>query len=244
MNPDEPIGRIDVHSHLLPGIDDGCPTLEDSLACAAALVEAGYTHSVCTPHVWPSLPSNNPQIIPHRVGELQRVLDERGIALRLIPGGEMNLTEKTEHLDANEIVTYAMAGRYVLIDLWAQQLPAHFPRAIRRLQGLGLKVVLAHPERMRAVQENPGLADRFAEMGLLLQGNLQCLGDPPDTFTRRVAELFLEDDRYFMLGSDLHNFKSLPIRLKGLKRAIEAAGEQKVLTLTRENPLEAVGGRQ
>src|SRR4051794_15107533 len=58
-------GRIDVHSHLLPGVDDGCASIEDSIACAARMVAAGYTHSFCTPHVWPDLPHNNAGTIPH-----------------------------------------------------------------------------------------------------------------------------------------------------------------------------------
>lgn len=233
---DHGFGRIDVHSHLLPGIDDGCPTLDESLACARKLVDAGYTHSFCTPHVWPSLPDNNAGVIPERVSRLRAALDEANIPLRLLPGGELNLTEKTARLELDDVVTYAMHRRHVLIDLWADRLPLYFEKAIRHLQSLGLTVVLAHPERMRAVQENPALADTFAEMGLLLQGNLQCLGDPPESFTRRVAERYLREGRYFMLGSDLHNLNGLSIRLKGLARAIEAVGEEVVWTLTRDNP--------
>jgi hypothetical protein len=89
---------------------------------------------------------------------------------------------------------------------------------------------------MRAVQLKPALADYFSGLGLLLQCNLQCLGDPPDASTRQVAERYLQEDRYFMLGSDLHNLKSLPIRLNGLRRAIELMGEEKIWRLTRDNP--------
>jgi len=229
-------GRIDVHSHLLPGIDDGCPTLDESLACARKLVEAGYTHSFCTPHIWPSLPSNIPPVITERVLALQRELDVHHIPLRLLPGGELNMTPATASLDYEDIVTYGMHRTHLLIDLWAEKLPPFFDDAVRHLQSFGVKVILAHPERMRAVQESPMLADHFAELGLLLQCNLQCLGDPPHTATRRVAEQYLSEDRYFMVGSDLHNLVSLPVRMKGLQRAIEAVGEEKVWTLTRDNP--------
>jgi len=85
---------------------------------------------------------------------------------------------------------------------------------VQKIHGRGAMVILAHPERMRAVQADPSLADYFQELGLLLQGNLQCFGDPPHAETRRVAEQFLREKRYFMLGSDLHNLKSLPIRVQ------------------------------
>jgi protein-tyrosine phosphatase len=229
-------GRIDVHSHLLPAVDDGCQTVEDSLACARMLVEAGYTHSFCTPHIWPNLPNNIGPVIAENVARLQRTLDEHHIPLRLFPGGELNMTDATASLEFEEVMTYGRHQTHMLIDLWAEKLPPFFEPAVRHLQSLGLKVILAHPERMRAVQDDPAVADYFAEIGLLLQCNLQCLGDPPHASTRQVAEQYLSEDRYFMLGSDLHNSVSMPLRLKGLKRAIEAVGEEKVWELTRDNP--------
>jgi protein-tyrosine phosphatase len=234
--PIKGIGRIDVHSHLIPGVDDGCQTLDESLECARLLVNEGYTHSFCTPHVWPSLPLNTPANIRRMVADLQIALEHAHIPLRVLPGGEINLREDTLHTAPESLVTYDMAGRFVLIDLWAEKLPAFFAPNVRWLQSRGAKVILAHPERMRAVQVNPGLADTFAELGLLLQGNLQCFGDPIHAETRRVAEQYLRDGRYFMLGTDLHNLRSLPIRVAGLYRVIEVIGEDGAWTLTSKNP--------
>jgi tyrosine-protein phosphatase YwqE len=231
-------GRIDVHSHLLPAVDDGCATLEESLDCARQMVQAGYTHSFCTPHIWPSLPGNFSGAITHRVAELQRELDEHAIPLRLFRGGEMNMTPATSALPFEDIVTYGFQRTHLLIDLWANKLPVFFEPCIRHLQSFGVKVILAHPERMRAVQDDHGLGNYFADLGILLQCNLQCLGDAPHADTRIVAEKWLEEDRYFLIGSDLHNLASLPVRLRGLERAIEVVGEEKVWTLTRENPKE------
>jgi protein-tyrosine phosphatase len=230
------VGRVDVHSHVLPGVDDGCASLEESLECARVLVGEGYTHSFCTPHVWPSLPHNTPVNIRRMVAEFQIALDDAQIPLRVFPGGEMNLREDTLDTAPQSLVSYDMAGRYVLIDLWAETLPDFFEPNVRWIQSRGATVMLAHPERMRAVQLDPSLADYFAELGLLLQGNLQCFGDPPQAQTRQVAERYLSEGRYSMLGSDLHNLKSLPIRVAGLRRAIEVAGEEEVWQLTSINP--------
>ncbi|HET6246881.1 MAG TPA: CpsB/CapC family capsule biosynthesis tyrosine phosphatase [Tepidisphaeraceae bacterium] len=229
-------GRIDVHSHLLPNVDDGCASLFDSLACARMMVDAGYSHSFCTPHIWPSLPANTPANIPGGVADLQRAMDDNHIPLTLIPGGELNMTDATARLARDEIVTYGMRQTHVLIDLWAESLPAFFEKSVRHLQSFGLTVILAHPERMRAVQQKPELADYFAKLGLLLQCNLQCLGDPPHASTRQVAERYLQEHRYFMFGSDLHNLASLPLRLRGLERGIELVGEEKAWEMTRDNP--------
>jgi protein-tyrosine phosphatase len=229
-------GRIDVHSHLLPGVDDGCKTIGESIACARELVAAGYTHAFCTPHVWPSYDNVTRHNVPVWTRALQEKLDEEAVPLKVMPGGELNLHEGVRKLADEYLITYGMAGRYVLADMWASELPEFFAPTIRFLQSRGCTVVLAHPERMRAVQDRPELADVFAEMGMLLQGNLQCFGDQPDSHTRRVAEQYLMEGRYFMLGSDAHNPQSMGIRMNGLRNAIELAGEETIATLTIENP--------
>lgn len=199
------------------------------------MVSAGYTHVFCTPHIWPNLPLNNLQQIPLRVAELQSALDEHQIPLKLLSGGENNL-RPTFMSETQQLVTYAMRGRYVLADMWADELPEFFEPTMRWLQSQRSTVILAHPERMRAVQDHPALADRFADMGVLLQGNLECFSDPPDAPTRRTAEQYLAEGRYFVIGSDLHVPKTLPKRLAGLDRIRELAGEKTLDRLTMENP--------
>ena len=228
-------GRIDVHSHLLPGVDDGCASLEESLQCARRMVSAGYTHTFCTPHYWPNL-STSVATVAQWTTDLQAALDAAGIPLRLIPGAEINLRPGISDIPPAEIITYGLAGKHMLIDLWADVLPGHFEPQVKWFQSLGMTVILAHPERMKAVQTEPQLADYFEELGVLLQGNLQCFSDEPGDATRVTVERYLKEDRYFLLGSDLHNYRTLGVRLNGLQRAIELAGEEKVNRLTRQNP--------
>ena len=229
-------GRIDVHSHLLPGLDDGCRNVQESIACARLMVEAGYTHSFCTPHIWPTLPKNTVADIPKYTAQLQAALVEAGIPLRLIPGGEINLRADTPWTQLEALVSFGMARKFALIDLWCDKLPPFFEPGVKWFQAHGIKVILAHPERMEAVQRDPGLADYFEEIGLLLQGNLQCFSDPTGEPRRRVVERYLLEGRYFLLGSDLHNLATLPCRLDGLKRAIDLVGDEAINRLTVENP--------
>jgi len=230
-------GRIDVHSHLLPGVDDGCQTLEDSLRCARALVAAGYSHCFCTPHIWPSFPKQSVATITQWVADLQAELDRKGIALRLFPGGEIGLrADLNAKLPPDRLLTFGLANRYCLVDIWADTLPEFFAPTVKWLQGKGLTVILAHPERMKAVQDQPELMDCFADLGLLLQGNLQCLGEDPSEIRRQLAERFLTQGKYFLLGSDLHNFPTLQERLDGLSNAIQLVGEKVVDQLTKINP--------
>lgn len=171
-----------------------------------------------------------------RVASLQRAFDEAAVPLTLYPGGELNLRPDFSGTPAEELATFNLAGRYIMFDLWADRIPAYFEPSVKWLQSLGFTVILAHPERMRAVQLDPGLANYFADLGLLLQGNLQCLGDPPRAVTRQIIERYLVENRYFLLGMDLHNHASMPIRLAGLSRALELLGNDQVDQLTIANP--------
>lgn len=232
----EIMGRIDVHSHLLPGVDDGCKTIAESVQCARMLVDAEYSYCFCTPHIWPSDLRATRATVRQWTQELQSELDAAGVKLRVMPGSELNLYKDVTTMPAERIISAALAEKYILVDMWAEKLPEWFESVIRWLQEMKLTVILAHPERMRAVQDEPELCERFTEMGVLLQGNLSCFSDRPDADTRRVAVQYLQDDRYFLLGSDTHDATGLKKRLTGLINAIELAGEERVDQLTKENP--------
>lgn len=231
------IGRIDVHSHLLPGIDDGCANLEQSLTCAQALVRVGYTHAFCTPHIWRNLPWNTAETVGQRAAELQAHLDMMHVPLRIMPGGELSLRPEVLDTPPEQIVTYGLAKKFCLFDLWADELPDFFEPCVRYLQSQGLTAILAHPERMEAVQKDPSnLIAYFQGLGLLLQGNLQCFADADDSPTRQLVERFLLEGRYTFLATDTHKPDSLPARLQGLRRATEVAGRNTIARLTMENP--------
>jgi tyrosine-protein phosphatase YwqE len=147
----------------------------------------------------------------------------------------LNLYVGVEKTPADEVVPLGL-GQYMLVDMWVDQLPDFFEPTIRWLQGMGLTVIMAHPERMRMVQDQPEVLDYFQSLGILLQGNLQCFTDKPEALTRQCAERFLVEGKYFLLGSDSHNPGHMDRRIRGLERAIELAGEAKVDELTKTNP--------
>ncbi len=235
------IGRIDVHSHLLPGIDDGCRDVAESIACASKMVEAGYTHSFCTPHIWPNLDNSVASIAP-RVARLQAELDKAGVPLKLLPGGEMHISNTFCETDPDLLVTYNNARKYAIFDFWTERLPSYFEGCLRHIRAAGIQPILAHPERIDAIQNDPDKVIEFLQAGLMIQCNLECLGDPHRGRRTELAEQWLREDRYFMLGSDLHRIETLPVRLRGLERAIEIVGEDKVWELTHVNPLRLVEG--
>ena len=202
---------------------------------ARRMVQAGYSHLTCSPHIWPDH-VYEPKFIVARVAMLQSVMDAASVGVTLIAGGELNLTTlDLFSLDDDEIPTYGMRGQHVLFDFWAGELPDDYWLRVDRLRAAGATPVQAHPERIAAFQDHPELLDELAERGVLLQGNLQCFSDKAGTRTRTCAERWLTEGRYFVLGSDLHRLDTLKIRLDGLKRAIEVAGDEAVDRLTINN---------
>lgn len=238
--PEQPgIGRFDVHAHLLPGVDDGCPSVDESLACARLMVDAGYRMAFCTPHIWPGFPENTWPNVRRWTRELQHAVEEAGLPLRLYPGGEINIQATLPAIlgwQKEDVPTYGEGGQYVLVDFWCDRLPGEFEAGVRHLKSLGLTVIQAHPERIECFHREPSLVDRLGDMGVLFQGNLQCFTDPPDLPTRQLAEQYLAEGRYFLLGTDCHRLDTLRTRLDGLSAAVRIAGEARVRELTARNP--------
>lgn len=238
-------GRFDVHAHLLPGVDDGCPSVDESVTCARHLVDSGYRHVFCTPHVWPGFPENTWANIRRWTADLQARFEAAGLPVQLFPGGEINIQAMWPALarwDRSEIPTFGADGNHVLMDFWADRLPPEFEPAVRHFQSLGLTVVVAHPERIGAFQEDPTLAQRLAEMGVVFQGNLQCFAEAPDAPARRLVERFAAEGRYFLLATDLHRLETLRPRLDGLRAAIDLLGYEAVDELTIHNPWRLLPG--
>jgi protein-tyrosine phosphatase len=236
-------GLIDVHAHLVVGVDDGCQTIEDSVACAREFASAGYTHLCCTPHIWPQFPGNVRGEILRRTRELEGIYREAGLDLTLIAGGEINLESNwpaIREMKREEIVTYGMAGKYVLFDFWAEEFPDYLVPGIEYLQGLGFTLVMAHPERLKVFQRDVSLLERLEKMGVLLQCNSWCLVDKPGPILD-LSKRLLRERRYFMMGTDTHNFKGLAQRLAGVERAREMVGEGYVRELTVVNPGKVIG---
>lgn len=236
-----PRGRIDTHGHLLPNIDDGSRGYKESIAIARTMADAGYAVLACTPHIWPHQ-THTPAFIRDRVQTLQGLIDGADIALKLVPGGELNLVDLDVFaLEDDEIVTYGLLGKHVLFDFWDDEFPHDYWDRVKRLQDAGLTCIQAHPERIAAFQLKPALLDELAARGVLLQCNLQCLNPLAGSLANRRCVEWLRAGRYFMFGSDLHRIDSMDVRLDGLKRAIDLLGDPVVDRMTITNPAVALG---
>ena len=230
--------RIDVHNHFLPAVDDGCKTPLESITCLRAFWHRGYTKFFVTPHTGAmEFGDIQPAQVVSHLEMLRKFLVADGIAVQLRPGGELRLSPRILSLpDTSRIPTFGLNTPYVLVDLWEPDWPWWADECVDWLQAHGLTVILAHPERMDCLRLNPDFIDALADRDLLFQGNLGPLGGSEGEDGRGLAERYLLEHRYFMLGSDCHRPDHLPSRLGGLRRAVDLVGQEKVDELTITNP--------
>ena len=252
-NPaDAAVGLVDLHCHLLPGVDDGCRTVAESLEVARRLVAFGYTHSVCTPHVQPEFPHNNVRETPAAVAKLQAEYDKAGVKLTILPGGENRLSPATADTPPDELVLLnagrGRGGRFFLFDTWEKEWPDYLGKTVGRLLYAEVTPVMAHPERCAFVCADPcEAADQLADMGVLLQLNCYLLAGAAaakkgmfSADMLRCAERLIEFDHYSFLATDTHRPDGVDERLEGLKQARELLGEEDFDRLARRNPMQVL----
>ena len=239
--PEASHGRIDTHTHLLPSVDDGCTSVADSMRLARMLIDAGYTHAFCTPHIWPSLPVNNIATIPAPVIQLQSHLDENRIPLRLLCGGELTST-RYGLKSADGHASRSSPSRWPANTCSSTSGPSAWTTAAMRCTRARASEVdgtHADPRRSRAImalQDDPDEINALRDAGVLLQMNLWCLTEPRDSPIYRTATTLLKDGKYFMFGTDCHNPESLPRSIEGLAIATELVGEENVRKMTIDHP--------
>ena len=234
-------GRIDIHSHLLPGIDDGCVDLEESMACIKRLKERGFAGSICTPHVWTNLyPQNIPQHIQAHTAKLQQELADRSIEYQLWSGGEVRLFEGAIEWFENHGVPTLANSRCVLTDYWNLKWPKWAKRIYEWLLEEGYQPILAHPERMPCAGEMGEALAELLAMGIWLQGNSNCMtGEEGHTADHMVRGL-LQKQQYKFIALDIHRLETLETRLEGLDLIEMEFGSQTLDHLTTYAPRELI----
>lgn len=233
---------IDLHCHLLHGVDDGPATEEQSLALARAAVEMGTTTIVATPHVNWQYPDNTAASIAVAATRMQSALDRAGIPLRVLTGAEVAPTWAAD-LHDDELRALRLGGRHgthLLLECPLSPSVAGFDAVIAHLRSRGHQIVLAHPERCPAFQRDPDAYARLVSDGMLGQVTASALvgrfGRPP----RELAIRLLRDGLATVVASDAHSVVGRP---PSMRAELEAAGfGAQASWLTRDVPGALVAG--
>lgn len=225
---------FDVHCHLLPGLDDGPRSVEDSIALANALIADGITHVVATPHVFPGRYNNTADAICEATDVLARLFRVRSIPLKLGWAGEVRMcVESLSLLKRGEVPVFeGNNGRFVLIEMPDGGIPIGAAEFLMEFIVLGITPVIAHPERNRSVLHRPECMRPFVNMGCRLQ---LTAGSVLGMFGRRAqmaALRLLDDDQVFVIASDAHNLGSRrPVMAQASRALTRRYGENRVQQL-------------
>ena len=200
----------DMHSHLLPGLDDGAKTVEQSVALLRELRALGYRKLVMTPHIMGDFYKNTPEGIRAALATMQSAAAEAGLTdVELHCAAEYYLDEWfSQRLDrGDELLTFGGDRRYLLFETSYINEPFNLAETVFRLQSMGYQPVLAHPERYTYFYGRFDDLKKVRENGVLLQLNLNSLAGYYSSSAKRVAEKLIDAGMIDMVGTDAHNVK-------------------------------------
>lgn len=203
--PDIPI-TVDMHSHLLPGIDDGAQDLNESLDLIRGMQALGYRKLVTTPHVMGDFYKNDPATIKDALGCLQKAVQEEGLDVELEAAGEYYLDEWfADKLENGDLLTFG--DGYLLVETSFMNRPAQLLETFFQMGVKGYKPVFAHPERYIYLYEDFQKYEEIYEKGVYFQINLNSLQGYYSPEARKAAEKLIDKGMVDFVGSDVHRMK-------------------------------------
>ena len=204
---------VDLHHHLLPGLDDGSPDLETSLAMARIAAEDGISHVVATPHA-NNVYNFDPAEIARRVDALRSALAAEAIPLTVASGCDFHLSyDNMQDAIANPKKYTLNGGDYLLVELPDYGLSPHLDEAFYELGLAGMRPILTHPERNPTLQRDPKRLADWMRIGLLTQITTSSVLGKMGRSAEKMAHTMLADRWVHFLATDAHNTKSRPPRM-------------------------------
>ncbi|MDH5366044.1 MAG: capsular biosynthesis protein [Cyclobacteriaceae bacterium] len=201
----------DLHSHLLPGIDDGVDKISQSIEIIKRFQDLGYKKLVTTPHIMQGFYNNTPEIINNKLEQLQEELKNQNLQVEIEAAAEYYLDEYFLSLinDKSEILTFG--NNYVLFETGFMNEPINLKEIIFKLKSNGYNPVMAHPERYGYLTQNLELIEDLIDRGVFMQLNINSLSGYYSKDIRKMAEKLIDKKYVHFLGSDCHHIQHLKV---------------------------------
>ncbi len=198
----------DVHSHFIPGIDDGAKTIEDSVTMIAEMQKLGYKKVITTPHIMSDYYRNTPEIILTGLDSVNSALKEHNIEIATAAAAEYYIDFDFERkLDEEKLLTFG--NNHLLFEISYMNPPDNLYHVIFKMQTMGYKPVLAHPERYNFWHTDFEKYESFLDKGVGLQMNINSLTGYYSIATKKIAERMIEKNMITFLGTDCHHIGHL-----------------------------------
>jgi protein-tyrosine phosphatase len=235
---------VDVHHHLLFGLDDGSPDLETSVAMARAAVADGITHVVATPHA-SSRYSFDPELVAERMTTLREELAAQAVELTVGQGCDFHLSYDNVQDAFQHPRKYTInAHEYLLIELHDYAVSPNLGETLYELRMAGMTPILTHPERNPMLQRDPDRMMDWMRNGLLVQVTASSVLGEMGRAAERMAHKLLEDRWVHFLATDAHNVTHRPPQMAAARDWVaKRHGAAYAERITQENPLAVFEGR-
>lgn len=231
---------VDIHSHVLPGVDDGAATLDDSIAMLTMAAEAGTTDIAATSHSNTEFTWNAP-LIEERLAGVQKAMDGR---IRVHYGCELHLTFDNVNDAIQNPTKYTIAHKnWLLIEFSDLIIFQNAGQILEKLRGAGMNLVIAHPERNQILLHRPETVEKWVEDGAFLQLTAQSLLGTFGSETRKFGERLIEKGMGHIVASDAHDTNYRVPKLDEAHQWLaDKYGEDFAHLVTTDNPMAAITG--
>lgn len=200
----------DIHSHLIPGIDDGAQNMEETIAMMREYAAMGFKKVITTPHIMSDTYRNTPEIILGGLEKVRAELKIQGIDIEMEAAAEYYLDDVFEELLAkDEILTFG--NDHLLFELPFVGEPANLGRATFEMQLKGYRPILAHPERYSYWHQDFGKYETMIDKGVLLQLNINSLAGHYGPEVKKIAERLVNEGMISLIGTDCHRIEHLHV---------------------------------
>lgn len=228
---------IDLHCHMLPGIDDGAPDLKTALAMARIAVADGIRVVACTPHIYPGLYDNDAAGIRRALADFRVALAEAGIDLTLVEGADTHLApELVQSLKAGRVPTLA-GSRYFLLEPPHHVAPPRLEEQVFALLAHGYVPVITHPERLSWIESHYAIFPRMAKAGAWLQLTAGAITGHFGKRPRYWSQKLMDEGLVHLIASDAHSTgRRAPVISEAREYAARQLGEAESWALVRDRP--------
>lgn len=228
---------VDIHSHLLPSVDDGAKDIDDSLELARLAVSEGVKKLILTPHHYNNQYVNHKEDVIEATEALQKKYDRAGIPLEVFPAQEIRIQEDLVDniLYKNDYLSLDARGKYYLIEMPTKTVPDYALDVAREMIDNGMIPVIAHPERNHAFAKNIRLLYQFIEMGCLGQLTSHSYIGFYGEKLRQISQEMIEHNLVHVIASDAHNLKNRPFNLKVAYKTLADDYDVKLVKYMQQN---------
>lgn len=230
---------IDVHSHLIPHIDDGVKSFEEAKNTLKKLENLGFEKVIITPHYIRGTSYNKNNLEKYQLLlKLKEIIKQENINIELYLGNEIFLDENILNDLKNGNSCSLNSSKYVLIEIPRNDKILQLDEIIFELKNKGLVPIMAHPERYMVVKQNYEILDNWINQGIILQINYESILGKYGKEAEKLVKYILKNNKASLIGSDIHHEDSMFFKnfMKSKKKIVKLIGENKFLELTETNP--------